>query len=330
MVITPSTDVILLKCPLELDEKNQINFSNATAQYDYFYSLPKFVAGTDFTYQRKDGTIRVEEKFDNLLQYNYVMYRNDAYSRKWFYAFIDDIAYVNDDVTSISIRTDVFQTWQFDLTYKRCFVEREHTNDDAIGVNTVPENVELGEFQIVDQRNIPMYEGSGGWIPCFCVTALPEGCSGAVDGRVKGDNGYIGGVFNCLKFFTVNTYTAAKEIIHAYETGSVTSDAIINIYMIPAVCAALDYSNPTTYNGHGLYPIYNYMTTADENTYLVEPNVMAGSYRPTNNKLYTAPYSYIYMSNNAGEDLTLNWEDFPLSNGRCDIIFIIIHARPSV
>ena len=36
MVIPPSTDIILLKCPLELDQENQLNFSNATAQFNYF------------------------------------------------------------------------------------------------------------------------------------------------------------------------------------------------------------------------------------------------------------------------------------------------------
>ena len=33
--------------------------------------------------------------------------------------------YVNDGLTEISIMTDVFQTWQFDITWKASFVERE-------------------------------------------------------------------------------------------------------------------------------------------------------------------------------------------------------------
>ena len=82
MVITPNTDVILLKCPLELDEKNQLSFTSKSAQYNYFNSLPKLVVGDDFTYQRKDSYIRVDELIDNIYQYNYIMYRNDAYSSK--------------------------------------------------------------------------------------------------------------------------------------------------------------------------------------------------------------------------------------------------------
>ena len=122
-VITPQSDVYLLKVPLEIDNENQLTFANATAQHTYFNSLPK-IGYDDFTYIRKDGVLRIPAVMDDILSYNYVMYRNDAYSSKWFYAYITGMEYVNDSVTDVSIATDTFQTWQFDLTYKRTFVER--------------------------------------------------------------------------------------------------------------------------------------------------------------------------------------------------------------
>lgn len=313
MVITPNSDVILLKSPLELNQSHQLNFRDAQAQYNYFYNLPKLIVDTDFTYIRKDSILRVEGVVDNYYQYNYVMYRNDAYSNKWFYAFIDRVEYVNDRLTNIYIKTDVFQTWQFDLKYKQTFIEREHVNDDTVGANTILENLETGEYQIVDQRDIPMATGDNGWYICFCVTALPEGCERSVNGRVKGDNGRIGGVFNSLKFFAVNTFVAAQKIIEDYEQGSVLTDAIDNIYMVPAFCVNTDIDQPTVdRNGHVMNPLNNYANTED--FMLQQPVVLAGGYIPVNNKLYTAPFSYIYMSNNAGQDVTLNWEDFPLQN----------------
>ena len=145
-VITPQTDVYLVKVPLEINDINQLTFANATVQFNYFNSLPK-IAVDNFTYQRKDGTIRFGANFDDIIEYNYVMYRNDAYSDKWFYAYITGMEYLNDNVTAISIKTDSFQTWQFDLTYKPCLIDREHTNNDTIGANTLPEGLELGEVQ---------------------------------------------------------------------------------------------------------------------------------------------------------------------------------------
>ena len=62
-VITPTTDVYLLKVPLEINDTNQLTFSNATAQHNYFNSLPKLEVH-DFTYQRKDGVIRFAGEFE--------------------------------------------------------------------------------------------------------------------------------------------------------------------------------------------------------------------------------------------------------------------------
>ena len=116
-VITPQTEIRLLKCPLELSDLNQLTFSNATAQYNYFNSLPKVIAD-NATYQRKDGFIRFPAEFDEIVEYNYVMYQNEAYSNKWFYAYIDHMEYLSNGSTAVYIKTDVFQTWQFNITFK--------------------------------------------------------------------------------------------------------------------------------------------------------------------------------------------------------------------
>lgn len=53
------------------------------------------------------------------------MYRNTNFNNKWFYAFIVNKEYISDNCTACTIQTDVFQTWMFDYTFKRSFVERE-------------------------------------------------------------------------------------------------------------------------------------------------------------------------------------------------------------
>ena len=82
MAITPQTDIYLLKCPIEADNRNQINFANATDQYNYFASLPKLVID-NCTYQRKDNVMRLPYHVDDIINYNYVMYRNEAYGNRW-------------------------------------------------------------------------------------------------------------------------------------------------------------------------------------------------------------------------------------------------------
>ena len=127
MAISPQTNLFLLKNKLTLDYKNQLTFASKEAQFNYFYNLPK-IEIDNISYQRKDSIIRFPEHIDNLLEYNYCMYQNENYGNKWFYAFIVNMEYVNDSMTNIYIKTDVFQTWQFDLIYKQSFIEREMIN----------------------------------------------------------------------------------------------------------------------------------------------------------------------------------------------------------
>ena len=95
--ITPQTEIRLLKCPIESDNRNQITFADATAQYNYFNGLAQIVAD-GCTYLRADSVIRFPNHIDNILGYNYVMYQNEAYSNKWFYAFITKMDYINDNM----------------------------------------------------------------------------------------------------------------------------------------------------------------------------------------------------------------------------------------
>lgn len=127
MPVTPQTDIRLVKCNLNMNNKNQLTFANAEAQYNYFNSLPH-LQEDNCSYQRKDNVIRFPAHIDTILEYNYVMYQNENYSNKWFYSFITNMRYVNDNMTEITIATDVFQTWQFDIVYRQCFVEREMIN----------------------------------------------------------------------------------------------------------------------------------------------------------------------------------------------------------
>lgn len=123
-MITPNTDIYILKCPLSISNKNQITFANLEAQTNYFLSLPK-IQLNDGSYQRKDNSIRFDGHIDEIQEYDYCMYKNENYDNKWFYAFITNMRYVNDGMTLIEIKTDVFQTWQFSLNWKQSFIERE-------------------------------------------------------------------------------------------------------------------------------------------------------------------------------------------------------------
>ena len=125
-MIQPSTRVHLLSgVPLVNDYKNQRTFDNANEQANYFLSKVRY-SFTDFTYVRDGGYLRIPANYDRLYEINYVMFKNENYTDKWFYAFVTKREYVNTGLTYLYIELDVFQTWQFSFSLKECFVEREH------------------------------------------------------------------------------------------------------------------------------------------------------------------------------------------------------------
>lgn len=317
-MIIPSTDVILLKVPLELDDLNQLTFANKTAQFNYFNSLPK-IYFEDFTYQRKDNIIRVPALLDDILSYNYVMYRNTNYSDKWFYAFITDMEYVNDNVTAVSIKSDTWQTWQFDLTFKPTFVEREHTNDDTIGSNTVPENVETGEPTI--NGNILPVSPIDGVLNFYYVTFMVSDIS-ILPLAMQGMESNYNGLFNGYWLFGVKTFAEAKKVIswyvHPTGIGGTYGDAIKNVFLVPATFYG---TNPTEYTQSGEYGFVSYTPEVTNepvvlNTFYTPRPSNIDGYVPKNNKLYTWPYSYLLASNNVGGNAEYRYEDFTDANPR--------------
>lgn len=311
-VITPNTDLYLLKVPLEIDSTNQLTFANATAQFNYFNSLSKFPVD-DFTYQRKDGTIRFGANFDSIIQYNYVMYRNDEYSNKWFYAYIDNMEYLNDNVTAISIKTDCWQTWQFDLSYKPVFVEREHVNDDTIGANTIEEGLELGDYMINSSQTLKpdktvtdSEDHAINWqLPIvFQTTGIVNELSDALP---HFDSEY-NRIFSGLYYFACTSLTDARNIIKAYDRDQ-NGNEIVAIFLAPK--EFFQSSIKITGSGMTIYVPANsaYLSDMLDTTTITRPTKLNG-YTPKNNKLFTYPYSYLYVDNNTGISSEFRYEDF--------------------
>lgn len=155
MAITPNTNLTLIKLPIELDSNNQLTFVNEQAQFNYFDNLSDNLSVENFTYQRKDSVIRYPAHMDTIINYNYCMYQNENYGNKWFYAFITDMRYINDNMTEITIETDAWQTWQFDLTLNNMFVEREIVAkaDDTFGKYRIDEGLEIGDYTFISANN---------------------------------------------------------------------------------------------------------------------------------------------------------------------------------
>ncbi len=311
-MIIPDTDIILLKVPLELSSEHQITFANLEAQYNYFYNLPKR-QDDDATYLRKDGVIRFPALMDDIQEYNYVMYRNYAFTDKWFYAYIDSMEFLNPNTTAIKIKTDVFQTWQFDFQYKPSFIEREHVNNDTIGLHTVPENLETGEL-IINGSVVEHNLGSGtskriivGLSDTDPLTfpESPPGVTGFQDIRI------YSGVTSGLIYVVLSGDQDVAELVKAYDNAG-KADAIYTIFLAPlTLIPNTDITWQTQGFGNvSLGFIASSRQAVNLGTFTANRPATVDGYTPKNNKLLTYPYSYCYLSNNVGGNVEYRWEDF--------------------
>lgn len=306
MAVTPNTELYLLQCPIELDERNQINFSTPEAQFNYFYNLPKLEAD-NFTYQRKDNIIRFPAHIDSLLSYTYVMYRNTNYGSKWFYAYITDMQYINDNMTAITIKTDVWQTWCFGLSFKKSFVEREHVSNDAIGAHTIDEGLSTGEPILNSSVDVTIASpGEDSQRIVAQVTELPgiDAPSGFTD-RIY--NGITQGCY----LLVIPGYGSLQKFCKWYDSNG-KKDAIVSMFMAP-LSMVTGYKLETAGSGSDSFTI-GFLPSSYSAKQMDIANVSYSStlngYKPINQKLYTFPYSYLNVTNNAGSSAIFRYEDF--------------------
>ena len=311
MVVTPDTNIRIIKCPLKLDESNQLTFSNATEQYNYFTSLP-YLVEPELTYQRKDGVIRFRTgennvQFEDLLQYNYVMYQNTSYDSKWFYAYVTDIKYINDGMSEMTIETDVFQTWQFEIQYMNSFIEREHVSDDTVGAHTIPEGLETGDYVCNTVGNL-----ANNLKTCYVAamtTVIPDGLT------VNTFHTRYGGVFcgGCMLVF--QDWLSACNFTRAYDLVN-KPEAITAMFMLPqSLVGAVTWTTcGMTEGSHTINFSCAVVPYSDSETLLANTSVSLqttlNGYSPKNNKMLTFPYNYFYVSNTVGADVEFHYEDF--------------------
>lgn len=321
MVITPNSKVKLIKNPLKLDSNNEITFTNATAQYNYFTSLPK-LEFDNLTYVRKDGVLRIPTDetgvgvtYEKLLQYNFCMYQNTYFGNKWFYAFITDINWINPSLTEIKLETAYFQTWQFDLVYANSFIEREHVDNDTIGMHTIPEDVETGDY-IIQNISTAADSGFNYLDTIYYVVALSEWPFDSAQPYY-----YIyNGLFSGFRYIAFNSGSDLRKFIDDIQDET-TGDPIYSIFVVPSTMTNLvtaDFETMVTGASWKAAWIEDSSTEIYMGGFKIgDYQIIDQDYTPVNKKLLCYPYRCILVNNNAGSSMEYRYEWFynkPLEN----------------
>ena len=315
ITVSPQGNIYLCKTKLENDYKNQLTFTNASAQSTYFASTIQKTY-SNYTYVKKDNYIQVSDNIDTIIECNYLYYVNTGFTTKKYYCFITRMEYINENCTRIYFETDVFQTWQFQIQYTQSFVEREHVNDDTIGLHTVPEMVEKGEYLPASDSFFIYNNGLSGmdWVACIGVSE-----NVFTQNQIKIYNNTYSG----LQYFALKDSNSIAAFLNYYaKEGKV--EEIYTLFIIPIAFISdsvitfewdeyqFSYKGETwTVHYKEVPSSYNAFNLGTMS--LSRPSQLGvgnNKYTPRNNKLLTNEYIYILADNMVGSVAKYDYEYF--------------------
>lgn len=265
-MVTPNTIVKLYSgVPCDPTYQNVLQWDSVEEQNQFFANMVPVATYTDVQFYQPTRQLRVKRQMENCYNINYVAYQNHRYGNKWFYAFVDSMEYLSAESTGLNLSEDVWGTWQFDLTFNKSFVERETVSNDAIGANTVPEDLEIGPYVATSESNkiyttYQMIMMATEIVDNISAQPLPPAKLGGLPNPCY--------VLNFGEYDSVN-YSAVSETIDAYAAKG-KSDAIVGFFLIPQPKGSILQASVYKENFAG----------APRKLTIV----------PRNNKLYTYPY----------------------------------------
>ena len=304
--IPPNSDVVLCRgVPIESDYRYTLYFDSIAAQNNYFFSKA-FKQFHNVSYQReRRNYITLEIPATQVYACNYLMFKNTSYGEKWFFAFVDSVEYVNDNVTEIHYELDMMQTWMFEYTLMQCMVEREHSVTDKIFENTKPENIGYGELMCGVSTDLLFSHGLLGEYACV-ITSKPYS-SGDVPIKLYSQfcpvYGYIGRAEDMNVIVQDFVRAGWQDAVLSVTVGNklMAQGADETYFDMPKQVPKEDFKFVCYGVTSGIYE-------GEEQFKDQLPN----GYKPRNKKLFGYPYNQLWISNNQGTVNEYRYEDFKI------------------
>lgn len=304
--IPPNSDVVLCRgVPIESDYRHTLYFDSVAEQNNYFFRKA-FKQFHNVSYQReRRNVITLEIPATDVYACNYLLFKNTSYGEKWFFAFVNSVEYVNDNVTDIYYELDMMQTWMFEYTLSQCMVEREHSVTDKIFENTKPENIGYGELMCGVSQNLLSSRGLLGEYACV-ITSKPYS-SGDVPIKLYSQfcpvYGYIGRAEDMNTIVQEFVLTGWQDAVLSVTVGNklMAQGADETHFDMPKQVPKEDFK-------FVCYGVTSGINDGEEQFKDQLPN----GYKPRNKKLFGYPYNQLWVSNNQGTVNEYRYEDFKI------------------
>lgn len=325
--IIPRGQIHLLKnVPLSPDYINTYWFSSATEQYNFFQSQFSNVTALNTMYQRKNrGWLRIQTSYSQVWNVSYMMFRNapataldgttvvrSGYEDRWWYAFVDKIDYINDNVVEVHYTIDVIQSYMFAVSYEDTFVDRMTQATNYAGDNLIDEGLPIGEY-VYDTSEELLFSDTGAngralsvmkpIIPATINIDYHDSTDGDSSNPVRttmqeNNNGMLTGCLMLDPTVELETSDTRKAQTWLANLPGSKVNGILAILMCPTIITDV----------HG----YNWNTSPKVKLFsqkLTRSNSLK-NYTPVNKKLLTFPYNALQIVSSDGSSITFAYEMF--------------------
>lgn len=282
----PNTSVKLTNVLWDSSYRDIVKFDSQSQVDSYMESLD----GYEFTNARMvkfNQPVILPVPFNEASKYNYMVVYNDYPDfdspRKWYY-FVQSVEYSSAKATIFHIMLDVWTSFQFDVTFGNCFVERGHIgvansnamNDYGLDYLDIPEGLDTGsQGVIVNECAADFIDRNQCGIFVTSTTQLETDPGTEDNPRLQTAQGSsVNGVVNGTSAYYLPTLNDARNLFAAGSSYPWVTQGISSIWMCPQLDVSSMTKVPLFGQSGGSVAMYNIGTT-DINSYLASSDKTA-------------------------------------------------------
>ena len=288
--------------PLTPSYNHTIYFPTLSAQRTYF-TAHRAAQFTNQMYTRvHKNKVRVNSKYDAIAGCSYMGFNNERID-KWYYAFIDEIDYINEQVVEITFILDDIQSWVRNIVWNNCFIERQHSTTDEVGDNLQPEPIECNEHIATSTRWHQSYS-SIGYILAMGAFTKPN--TFASTNPFYTQNTYQG-FASSVKYIYFSSASDLQSLLNKCEFGDGLLKGVMHdndmwvplaLYAVPhelfqtsgQSASLANIALSVTLLSSSIFAFGITVTRLDKHGF---GNTASNLYEPKNKKLLTYPYMYL-------------------------------------
>lgn len=258
-----------------------------------------------YTRVNNESKVRVGLNAEKLYTCNYMSWENNGFGQAgmWFFAFIVNVEYINNNCTEVTYLIDDMSTWFPYCTLKQCYVERETPASDNLYEHLEPENIALGDFV---ENGVTSELNLGDTKVIFMASTDVNGERREED-ETFANLSWVNGIKSalCYEIYDCSSQQDMEDLYQLINDYSNNGQAenIIAIMLVPEFVT----ERIREKNFGNAYPSKDWE---------IEQGGSIDGYTPKNNKLFTYPFSKLVLSNKSGSIKEYKYENFLGGNGR--------------